>query len=199
MNLSVRELTIEEAQKRVNLLTYISVATTTLALVTGLAFVNQSKIIVEQVPGLNNVEIGQNFMDLAGQQAIIMAFTKSLAEINPANAEYQKRYIKAFLAPELYTQAALEIDALVAKQATDRALGSYYFTVKNYDYDPQLRKHFVVGAVHTVNAAKDTSEPWVFTYTMRIEDYRPVITSIERERGETIKNTAWIQNQEKAK
>lgn len=197
MKLSVREMTIEEAQRRVNFLTYICAATTSLSLLMGFAYVTQSKIFVQEVPGLNNVEVGQNFMDLTGQQSILLAFTKTLAEVNPANVEYQKRFIASFLAPELYTQVLLEVDALVAKLLTDRALGSYYFIEKSYEYDPLLKKHFVVGYVHTVNAAKDTAEPWVFSYTARIENYRLVVTSIERERGEVVKNSAYLKNLEK--
>jgi hypothetical protein len=132
-------------------------------------------------------------MDKGAQRATLSAVTSNIAQINPANAEYQKAFLQVFLAPAAYTKVSEEINAKVAKQISERELGSYYFVMQSYQYDPLLNRHFVLGDVHTVNAAKDSIQPYVFEYVAHVENYRLVIDDITTYIGERAHNSEWIE------
>lgn len=152
----------------------------------------QTEIVIQQTPGMpNNSVIEKTAMDKGAQRATLIALTSALAQVNPANAAYQKAFVQAYLAPAAYTRVSKEIDAQVARLVSQRELGSYYFIFRAHEYDPTLDKHFVMGEVHTVNAAKDTFENYVFEYSMHIENYRPVVDEITTYIGVQPHNSEW--------
>jgi conjugal transfer pilus assembly protein TraE len=136
-------------------------------------------------------------MDIGGQRALLVAVTSNLAQINPANAEYQKNFLQEFLSPQQYTRLSTEIDAKAKLLADQRELGSYYFVFRRHAYDQKIDRHFVLGEVHTVNAAKDTAEPWVFEYQMHVENYRPVIDDVTSYKGDKAHDSAWLEAQKR--
>jgi conjugal transfer pilus assembly protein TraE len=158
----------------------------------------QSRTVVMLIPGLpSGTELRKSTMDIGGQRALLVAVTSNLAQLNPANAEYQKNFLQAFLSPRQFTRLSAEIDARARLLADQRELGSYYFVFRRHEYDQTLDRHFVIGDVHTVNAAKDTPEPWVFEYQMHVENYRPVIDDVASYRGDKAHNAAWLEAQKR--
>lgn len=168
-----------------------------IAMLIGLLF-SQSKIIILATPGMPaDSVIQKTSLDKGAQRAVLAAVTNNLAQINPGNAEYQKAFLQAFLAPAVFTKVSSDIDFRVKKMSDERELGSYYFVLKEITYDPAIDKHFVIGDVHTVNAAKDTAAPHVFEYSMHVENYRPVIDSVTTYEGERAHNSEWIEGQKR--
>lgn len=159
---------------------------------------NQTKIVILETPGMPaNSVIQKTSMDKGAQRAVLVAVTNNLAQINPANIEYQKAFLQAFLAPAVYTKISMEMDTQIKRLIDQRELGSYYFVLKSTEYDPKIDTHFILGDVHTVNAAKDTAEPYVFEYVMHVENYRPVIDSVTSYPGTRPHNSAWKEGQKK--
>ena len=136
-------------------------------------------------------------MDIGAQRALLVAVTSNIVSVNPANAEYQKNFLQAFLSPQQYTRLSAEIDAKARQLAEQRELGSYYFVFRRHEYDPKLDRHFVIGDVHTVNAAKDTAEPWAFEYRMHVENYRPVVDDALSYRGDKAHDSVWLEAQKR--
>ena len=194
MEINARNHSISELRSRNKSLT-LSLFFLSIALLLALLKVFfQSEIVIQETPGMpNNSVIERTSMDKGSQRAILSAVTANLAQINPANAEYQKAFLQVFLAPEAFTKVSLEINAKVAKQASERELGSYYFIMHRYEYDPLLNRHFVIGDVHTVNAAKDSAQPYVFEYTMHVENYRMVIDEVTTYPGDRAHNSEWTE------
>ena len=194
MEINARNHSISELRSRNKSLT-LSLFFLSIALLLALLKVFfQSEIVIQETPGMpNNSVIERTSMDKGSQRAILSAVTSNLAQINPANAEYQKAFLQVFLAPEAFTKVSLEINAKVAKQASERELGSYYFIMHRYEYDPLLNRHFVIGDVHTVNAAKDSAQPYVFEYTMHVENYRMVIDEVTTYPGDRAHNSEWTE------
>ena len=161
----------------------------------------QSEIIIQQTPGMpNGSVIEKSTMDKGSQRAILSAVTSAIAQINPSNAEYQKQCIQAFLAPAAFTKISKVIDDRVATLASQRELGSYYFVLRLYEFDPILDRHFVVGDVHTVNAAHDTPEAFTFEYQVHFENYRLVVDDETTYAGDRPHNSEWVKaNGPKAK
>jgi len=158
----------------------------------------QTAVIIQQTPGMpNNTIIEKTAMDKGSQMATLMALTSAMVQINPSNVDYAKAFVQVYLAPNIYTRISKEIDTKMATLLAQRELGSYYFVGKQYDYDPILDTHFIRGNVHTVNAAKDTSEPFVFEYKAHIENYRLIADDIKSYPGEQIHNAEWYDIQKK--
>ncbi|VVE56469.1 hypothetical protein PAQ31011_05108 [Pandoraea aquatica] len=157
-----------------------------------------NEIIVNQVPGMpNGAKIEKSGMDVGAKQAIVVAVTTMLASVNPSNAESIKHFIQPFLSPDAYTKVSKAIDDKVATLRTQRELGSYYFVTRGFDLDEKLGLLFVKGDLHTVNAAKDTSEPWVFEYPVSFSNYQMVITDVVSYPGDRVRNSKWIEAQTK--
>eukprot|EP01037_Dinobryon_pediforme_P033886 gene33886-39526_t len=147
----------------------------------------------------DGASISKDTADRTAQIAVVELVTAAIASINPSNAPYQKRFIKAFLAPDTYTTIAAEIDRRVKQMEEERELGSYYWVMtKETTYDPQLNRFFVVGEDHTVNAARDTGVPYVFEYSMTYENYRPVIHDTISYPGDKAHNSEWLKSNTKA-
>jgi hypothetical protein len=198
MEINARNLSIAELRSRNTILTY-TVAVLALAVVFALLKIFlQTEIIISQVPGMpSNSVFERGTMDKGSQRAILVAVTSNLTQINPSTAEYQKVFLQTFLAPKAYTKIALEISAKVARQISERELGSYYFIFKSHEYDPKLNRHFVIGDVHTVNAAKDSAQPYTFEYSVHFENYRMVIDEINSYPGDRAHNSEWIESNQK--
>lgn len=198
MDLSSRNVSITELKRDKNRLITVAVALSVALCFAVMKMAFQSAIIVQQTPGMpNNSIIEKSTMDKGSQMATLIALTSGMVQINPANSEYAKAFVQVFLAPPIYTKVSKEIDSKVATLIAQRELGSYYFVFKAYDYDPQLNIHFIRGEVHTVNAAKDTAENWVYEYKTHIENYRLIVDEIKPYPGETLHNTEWYEIQKK--
>jgi conjugal transfer pilus assembly protein TraE len=193
-----RGATIAGMQRIQNFLLYALAGLTTALLLAVICLFLQNKIVLLQVPGIpSGTEIQKTSMDIGGQRAILLAVTSNLVQVNPANAEYQKNFLQAFLAPAVYTKLSSEIDAKAKMLAEQRELGSYYFVLHRHEYDPKINRHFVLGDVHTVNAAKDTGEPYVFEYALHTENYRPVIDDVTSYKGDKAHNSGWLEAQKR--
>ena len=91
-----------------------------LLLVAGKLFF-QSEIVLLNTPGMpSQAVIQKQSFDKASQAATLTAVTTNLASITPANAEYQKRFLQMYFAPEAYTKINQEIDFLVEKMKVER-------------------------------------------------------------------------------
>ena len=160
--------------------------------------VMQSEIVIVQTPGMpDNAYLERSYMDKASQEATLLTVTSSFVEINPDNAEYQKKLLGSFLSPASYTKIERDIDVRVAQLTAQRELGSYYFVLKKYEYDPVINKHYVMGELHTVNAAKDTSQLFVFEYTAHIENYRLWVDELVTYEGDRAHNSEYLKGQKK--
>ena len=174
-----------------------------MGLVVGLLLVTiklffQSEIIVERTAGMPTGSVIQkSAWDKHAELATLLDVTNAIANINPGNAEYQKQLLQVFVAPASFTKISAEIDDRAKKLADQRELGSYYFIWKAFDYDEALDRFFVRGDVHTVNAAKDTAEPWVFEYEAHVENYRLVVDKISSYHGDRAHDSAWLKEQNK--
>lgn len=196
MENSHRTRSLQESAKLI-LWQQMSLAVLILALIVLVLIVySQSKIVVLQTPGMpSDAIIQKTSLDKGAQRAVLAAVTSNIAQVNPANVEYQKAFLQAFLAPAAYTKISAEIDTQAKRLVEQRELGSYYFVLKTWEYDPQLDRHFVLGDVHTVNAAKDTAQPYVFEYQMHVENYRPVIDDVKSYPGDRAHNSEWMKSQ----
>jgi hypothetical protein len=146
---------------------------------------NQSKIIVIKTPGIAGEAWSQNSaLDRISQKSIILSTVSAMTQI--------KRFIQTFLSPSLYTEISLQMDIRVKKMQEQRELGSMYFEFKEYEFDPELNKHFVKGEVHTVNVAKNTAQMWVYELQMEVENYLPLITSLQAYPGDEFHDALWM-------
>ncbi len=188
-----RNEAVSELRTRNKHLTYATLGAVLISFGLMFKLVSQSEIIIVQTPGMPaNSIIERTSFDKNAQLATLNAITSNLASINPANAEYQKKFLELYFSPDSYTRLSHEIDLKVEKAKAERELGSSYFVLKRYIYDEQIDKHFIVGEQHTVNAAKDTAEPYVYEYAIHIENYRLWVDDIKAYPGEKIHNSEWI-------
>jgi hypothetical protein len=198
MDIQRRGVSIAGLQRTVNFVITANIGLAIAILLLVAVLFGQSKIVVLMTPGMPpNAEMQKESMDIAAQRAVVVAVTSNLAQVNPANAEYEKKFLQAFLAPAVYTKISAEIDAKAKQLSDQRELGSYYFVFRSHQYDPKLNKHFVIGEVHTVNAAKDTSEPYVFEYVLHVENYRPVVDDVNSYKGDKAHNAAWLETEKR--
>ena len=198
MEFSTRNQSVSElrAVNRKLTLSIVLLAVGLLLALLKLAF--QSEIVVMQTPGMpDNAVIEKTALDKGTQKATLTALTAAIAQINPANATYQKEFVQAFLSPTAFTKVSREIDAQVARLTSQRELGSYYFVLHAYEYDPSLDRHFVTGEVHTVNAAHDTAEAYVFEYAVHVENYRMVVDDVTTYPGDKAHDSEWKQANKK--
>jgi len=198
MDLNSRNQSISELKKenRILRITVLVICIACVFIAVKLAF--QTEIIVMQTPGMpNNSVISKSSMDKGAQMATLYAVTNNIAQINPSNADYLKTFIQVYLAPAAYTRVSQEIDNKVAKLLAQRELGSYYFVFRGYDYDAALDRHFIKGEVHVVNAAKDSATPYIFEYTIHIENYRLVVDDVKTYDGDREHNSEWLKNVKK--
>ena len=121
MELDARNQSISEVRGRNRTLTYSLLALSVAVLLLVVKVFTQSSIVVLQTPGMpNDSVIEKTAMDKRAQIAVLQAVTSAMVSVNPANAQYQKQFVQAFLAPAAYTKISKEIDARVAKQITER-------------------------------------------------------------------------------
>lgn len=193
MELSKRNQSVTELSKRNNLLVMTVAALSISLAAISVRYLFQSEIVIVDTPGLpHHSIIERSNFDKGAQMATLVAVTNNLAQVNPGNAEYQKLFLQSFLSPTAYSKISAEIDTQAAKLLAQRELGSYYYAFKSYFYDPQLDKHFVLGDLHTVNAAKDSSEPYVFEYKVHVENYRMWIDDVKTYAGDKPHNADWL-------
>jgi len=198
MDIITRGLTLEGMERTVKYVLTANVGLSGALLIALICLFNQDKIVTQQVPGsTTTVEVGKATMDVGSQRAILIAVTSNLVQVNPTNAHYQKNFLQAFLAPAVYTKISAEIDAKAKLLADQRELGSYYFVFREHQYDPKVNKHFVIGDVHTVNAAKDTPEPYVFEYAGHVDNYRFVVSDVTSYKGDKAHNAGWLEAQKR--
>lgn len=196
MRNDMRNQSLLENARQIRWQQYTIAMLSLVVLVLVLVVYSQSKIVVLQTPGMpNDTIIQKTSLDKGAQRAVLIAVTSNIAQVNPANIEYQKTFLQAFLAPGAYTKLSTEMDSQVKRLIDQRELGSYYYVFQRWEYDPILDTHFVIGDVHTVNAAKDTSQPYVFEYKMHVENYRPVIDDVTSYTGDRAHNSAWKETQ----
>lgn len=199
MELEARSQSIAEVKQRNKHLIWAILGLTVTVVLLASRIATQSAIVVLQTPGMPNAaEIEESAVDKGTQMATLITLTSSIAQVNPANAEFMKRVIQNYLIPEDYTTVSQEIDAKVQLLEKQHELGSYYFVFRSYRYDPVLHRHFVLGDVHTVNAARDTPEPYVFEYRIQVTNYRvwaakPVVYA-----GDRPHDSEWLKSNQAA-
>jgi TraE protein len=203
MNTDQRGVTIKNLKrKNISLTTSVVFLSGALLLALIKIFV-LSEIVVMRTPGMpENSVIARDSFDRGAQLATLNAVTSAIASINPGNAEYQKVFLSYYLAPQAYTNIIAEINAEVEKLKSQRELGSHYWILggtsgRRYEYDPKINKHFVMGDVHTVNAAKDSAEPYVFEFAFHIENYRLWIDEATSYPGDRPHNSEWLEANKK--
>lgn len=198
MEINTQTSSVQELRSKNSRLTWtvLSMAIVICALSVKLVF--QSEIIIERSAGMpSGSVIEKGAWDKKAQLATLLDVTNAISNINPASAEYQKQVLGVFLAPKEYTRLSKVIDDLVAKLVSQHELGSYYFIWKGMDYDQKIDRFFIRGEVHTVNAARDTAEPWVFEYQAHVENYRLVVDDVKGYPGEHEHDSAWLKEQTK--
>lgn len=193
MEMSSRNQSLSELNKRNSALTLAVVALAIVSVLLAAKTFFQSETLLMQTPGMpaNSVIERSNF-DKASQVATLSAVTSALVQINPANVEYQKKFVELYFSPKAYTRLSGDIDARVANLVAQRELGSYYFVSRGGRWDPVTGKHFVIGDVHTVNAAKDTFQTFTFEYTFHIENYRLWVDDLTSYPGDKPHDGDWI-------
>lgn len=198
MDLTTRQASVKELNDKNSKLTWALLgAVACIFLLAGKLFF-QSEIVIERTAGMPSGSVIQKgAWDKKAELATLLDVTNALSNINPANAEYQKQLLAVFLSPEEYTRMSKQIDELSKRLVEQRELGSYYFIWKAFDYDQALDIFFVRGDVHTVNAAKDTAEPWVFEYRTHVDNYRLVVDKVTSYRGDRAHDSAWRKEQNK--
>jgi conjugal transfer pilus assembly protein TraE len=193
MEIKARERSIAEVRALNSKLIWANLLGMGIILLLALKLATQSQIIINQTPGMpDHAVIEKTAMDKAAQHATLSAITAAITQVNPANAEYAKPMIQVYLAPAAYTRISSEIDAKVQRLILQHELGSYYFLEKSYQYDPETDRHFIVGDVHTVNAARDTASPYVFEYAVHVENYRLVVDDAQSYAGDRPHDSTWL-------
>ena len=198
MELEARNTSIAEVRSKNNKLTWAVVLNAIAIVLLGIKLVTQSEIVVIKTPGMpNDSVLEKTVMDKGAQKATLSALTSAIAQTNPANAEFNKEFIQSFLSPTAYTKVSQAIDSQVARLVAQHELGSYYFVQRGYEYDPVSNKHFVYGDVHTVNAARDSAEPYVFEYAAHVENYRLLVDELSAYVGDKPHDAEWLKNYRK--
>lgn len=201
MKVETREQVVSSLLKRNTVLTWSLGAAMVVIVLLAMRVTFMSEIIHENVPGMpDGAKIWKNGMDEGAIKAIALAVASNLASVNPSNQESVKSFVQPFLSADAYTVVSQQIDAKAALLAAQHELGSYYFVLgpHGFQYDDKLKRIYVSGDVHTVNAAKDTGEPWVFEFPVHFAQYRMFIDAgLTAYPGNKIHNSEWIQAQTK--
>lgn len=193
MEMSTRNQSISELNKKNLLLTITVCSLAIVALLLAIKVFFQNETFLLQTPGMPAAAvIERSNFDKASQVATLSALTSALVQINPANVDYQKQFIQLYLSPKVFTRLSADIDAKVANLVAQRELGSYYWVGKGGRWDPVTGKHFLWGDLHTVNAAKDTSQLFCFEYAFHIENYRLWVDDIAFYPGDKPHDGEWI-------
>lgn len=193
MEMTSRNESISELKKSNKILTLSLAGVTLIAVLLAVKTVLQSEILLMQTPGMPaNVVIERSNFDKGAQVATLSALTSALVQINPANVEYQKKFVEMYFAPQAYTRLSQEIDARVATLVAQRELGSYYWVGRGGRWDPVTGKHFIWGELHTVNAAKDSSELFCFEYAFHVENYRLWVDDVKSYPGDRPHDGEWL-------
>lgn len=192
-NKSVAELKKEKSQLMTAL---VCLAVAVLLCVGKVVFM--SEIVVNRVPGMpDGAKIERNGMDVGAKQATVYAVSSALASVNPSNGDSIKKFVQPFFSADAYTKVSLAIDAKVAMLSSQHELGSYYFVLRRFEADDKLGRVFVLGDVHTVNAARDTAEQWVFEYPVHFANYQMILDDAIAYPGDKAHNSDWIKAQQK--
>jgi TraE protein len=198
MDIGTRQASVSELRSKNDRLTWTTLAMSVVIAALAIKLVFQSEVVIERTAGMPSGSVIQkSAWDKKAELATLLDVTGAIANINPSNAEYQKQLLAVFLSPQEYTRISTQIDQLAKKLSEQRELGSYYFIWKAYDYDQAIDRFFIRGDVHTVNAAKDTAEAWVFEYQTHVENYRLVVDKVSSYRGEHAHDSAWLKEQKK--
>ena len=179
-------------------LTWAALISVVVILLLSLKLAFQTEIVIVRTPGMpNDAMLEKTVMDKGSQKATLSTLTSAIAQTNPANAEFNKEFIQAYLSPTAYTKVSQAIDVQVARLVAQHELGSYYFVQRGYEYDPSINKHFVYGDVHTVNAARDSAELYVFEYAAHVENYRLLVDDVVSYVGDKPHDGEWLKNYKK--
>jgi len=198
MQLHLHARSISELSDWVKYLSLCNAALLFLSISLAIMHFTENKIVIVQVPNGGGSVVESKYqkysIDRGSQKAIILATINAISQINTVNFTFQKEFVQNFLAPEVFTNISNQIDINIRKMTDQRELGSFYFDFKEYQYDPNLDRHFIKGEIHTVNSVKNTSQPWVYEVSMKVENYRPLITSLTSYQGNDFHNSTWIES-----
>jgi len=198
MQLHLHARSISELSDWVKYLSLSNAALLFLSISLAIMHFTENKIVIVQVPNGGGSVVESKYqkysIDRGSQKAIILAKINAISQINTVNFTFQKEFVQNFLAPEVFTNISNQIDINIRKMTDQRELGSFYFDFKEYQYDPNLDRHFIKGEIHTVNSVKNTSQPWVYEVSMKVENYRPLITSLTSYQGNDFHNSTWIES-----
>jgi conjugal transfer pilus assembly protein TraE len=198
MQLHLHARSISELSDWVKYLSLSNAALLFLSISLAIMHFTENKIVIVQVPNGGGSVVESKYqkysIDRGSQKAIILATINAISQINTVNFTFQKEFVQNFLAPEVFTNISNQIDINIRKMTDQRELGSFYFDFKEYQYDPNLDRHFIKGEIHTVNSVKNTSQPWVYEVSMKVENYRPLITSLTSYQGNDFHNSTWIES-----
>lgn len=194
---NLQKSVVELRKQNGRLITTVTGLAVALLLISGKSFF-QSDVVINQVPGMpDGAKIERNGMDAGAMQAYAYAVTNALASLNPSNGESVKKLVQPFLSPACYTKVSRAIDSKVALLISEHELGSYYFVLRGFEADQKLGRVFVKGDLHTVNAAIDTAEPYVFEYPVHFANYQMIFDDVATYQSDKAHNSAWIQAQQK--
>ena len=193
MELEARSRSIAEVQRRNLVLSWTTAGLVLSVALLAARLVTQSQIVVLQTPGMPSAAvIEKSAMDKSTQMSTLMTVTSSIVQVNPANKEFQLRVLQSYLSPTAYTPVSQEINRRAHQLQIQHELGSYYFVMRSYQYDPALDRHFVLGDVHTVNAAVDSAVAYVYEYRAHIENYRLVVDEVTSYAGDRAHDSDWV-------
>jgi len=197
MQLSTYTQSLHDVTKWVNYLKITNSILFVLLVIVTITGLFQNKIVLMQIPSSTGssgeVMYEKNAINRSSQRAIILATVSAISQINPSNYEFEKVFVQNFLAPEVYSSLSIQIDQQAKKMRDQHELGSYYFDFKEYLYDPLLDKHFVKGEIHTVNAIKNSTQMWIYELSLRVDNYKPIITSLSSYPGSDFHNSNWLE------
>ncbi|CAM2198479.1 conjugal transfer pilus assembly protein TraE (plasmid) [Paraburkholderia kururiensis] len=198
MDLPNRNRSVAELRRKNDQLMIVVVCLAAAVLLCVGKVVFMSEIIVNRVPGMpDGARIERNGMDVGAQQATAYAVASALASVNPSTGESIKKFVQPFFSAAAYTKVSQAIDSKVATLSIQHELGSYYFVLKRFEADDKLGRVFVLGDVHTVNAARDTAEPWVFEFPVHFANYQMILDDVIAYSGDRAHNSEWIKAQQK--
>lgn len=198
MDLPNRNKSVAELRKKNDFLMIVVLCLAAAVLLCVGKVVFMSEIVVNRVPGMpDGAKIERNGMDVGAQQATAYAVASALASVNPSTGESIKKFVQPFFSAAAYTKVSQAIDSKVATLSIQRELGSYYFILKRFEADDKLGRVFVLGDVHTVNAARDTAEPWVFEFPVHFANYQMILDDAVAYSGDKAHNSEWIKAQQK--
>lgn len=197
MQLTTYTQSLHDVTKWVNYLKITNSILFVLLVIVTIMGLFQNKIVLMQIPSSTGssgeVMYEKNAINRSSQRAIILATVSAISQINPSNYEFEKVFVQNFLAPEVYSSLSIQIDQQAKKMRDQHELGSYYFDFKEYLYDPLLDKHFVKGEIHTVNAIKNSTQMWIYELSLRVDNYKPIITSLSSYPGSDFHNSNWLE------